>query len=95
MQVGEVVTVPEVLTDTGQGEGFDLRWCGRAVRRDLPEKTEVVRVRCSPTGWCRLWSWEPLAPLPRARMHRRAALGAVAVAPVWIPELIRIPPATF
>lgn len=76
-------------------KGADLRRCGRAARRDLPEKAEVVRVRCSPSGWCRLSSWAPLTPFTGAVSHRCRALGAVVVAPAWIPGAeTRIPPAT-
>ncbi|MBB5476267.1 hypothetical protein HNR20_000772 [Micromonospora parathelypteridis] len=50
VQVGEVVSAPEVLTGAGRRRGA-LTWGGggRAVRRNLPVEVEVLRRCCS--GW--------------------------------------------
>lgn len=53
VQVGEVVTASECSPRPEKGRRADLRRCGRADRRDLPENTEEVKLRCSPLGWCR------------------------------------------
>lgn len=68
VQVGEEVSVPEVLTDAG--EQREALTCGdgdRAVRRGLPVDAEVVWARCSQHCSC-----TPVADRPRDRsaVHR-------------------------
>ena len=80
VQRGEVVTVSEVLAGFGWRGGRDLRRCWRASGSELPETSEVVRVRCSLSCWCRLLSGDPLTSVERALSYRRMALARAVLA---------------
>lgn len=79
VQRGEVVIVSEVLTGFGWRGGRDLRRCWRASGSELPENTEVVRVRCSPPGWCRL---------PSGTRWRRSRGYCRIDAWLWLPPVL-------
>ena len=74
VRVVEVVTAPEVLTHAGKNGWASPAAMWASAWRDLPEKTEVVRVGCFPPACCRLVVLARPTPVAGTILHRRAAL---------------------